>query len=235
MKRTAQFLTSLLIVLVTFSAASAQESPRDRGIALYKQGNIDLAVPLLEEAVGRAGRQDAELWNYLGLAYLKKQQIKKGRLALENAVKLDSGNLSYRSFLAYAYLLDKQEKKARAEADNVLALDPKNVWAYYVRGRANLSSFNFDEAIADAGRMLALDSNSAQAYTVKSDTIFGKFIERVKRNSSLKSGQELLQEAGDILRECLRSCQNNIDAQSQQQKLDIIEAFKECCATTGWR
>lgn len=215
------------LVILAFRAVHAQESPRDRGIALYKQGDTDQAIKLLEaESGGAAGGSDAEVWNYLGLAYLKKQEIKKGRLALEKAVKLDSDNVSYRSFLAYAYLLEKQEKKARAEADKVLTRDPKNVWAYYVRGRASLNDSNFDQALENADKMSALDSKNPRTFTLRSDAFFGKFIRELKKGAHLWEERDLLRKAAEPLRECLSHCKDGSEIRTQQEKLDIIEAFE---------
>jgi Flp pilus assembly protein TadD len=105
-------------VAFAFTAARGQDSTRDRGIGLFNQGDFTRAAAVLEEASSEpGGKTDARLWNYLGLAYLKKVEIKNARTALEKAVKLEPGNLSSRSYLGYVYLLDKQEKKARAEVE----------------------------------------------------------------------------------------------------------------------
>jgi len=222
--------TLLCILLISFTAIGtiiAQDSTRDRGIGLFNQGDFNRAAAVLEEAsLGPGGKTDARLWNYLGLAYLKKGAVKKSRTALEKAVKLEPGNLSARSYLAYAFLLDKQEKKARAEVQAVISQDPKNVWAYYVRSRVNINSSDFDDAILDAEKILNLDPDNPQARSVMADAIFGKAMLRLMKGFPLSGERGLLQKAGDILRECLRSCKNNTDAQIQQEKLEIIEAFE---------
>jgi len=222
--------TLLCIILISFTACGtilAQDSTRDRGIGLFNQGDFTRSAAVLEEAsLEPGGKTDARLWNYLGLAYLKKGEVKKSRTALEKAVKLEPGNLSSRSYLAYAYLLDKQEKKARAEVEAVISQDPKNVWAYYVRGRVNINSSDFEDAILDAEKIINLDPDNPQARSVMADAIFGKAMLRLMKGATLSNERGLLQKAGDILRECLRSCKNKAEAQIQQEKLEIIEAFE---------
>jgi TonB family protein len=221
--------TLLCILLISFTACGtilAQDSTRDRGIGLFNQGDFDESAAVLEKASLEPGaKTDARLWNYLGLAYLKKGEIKKSRIALEKAVKLEPGNLSARSYLAYAYFLDKQEKKARAEIQAVISQEPKNVWAYYVRCRININSGDFDDAILDAEKILNLDPDNPQARSVMADAIFGKVMLRVMKGAAFSNERGLLQKAGDILRECLRSCKNRAEAHVQQEKLEIIEAF----------
>jgi Flp pilus assembly protein TadD len=112
----------ILFIAFAFTAVHAQDSTRDRGIGLFNQGDFNRSAAVLEEAsLEPGGKTDARLWNYLGLAYLKKGDVKKSRTALEKAVKLEPGNLSSRAYLGYAYMLDKQEKKARAEIQAVIA------------------------------------------------------------------------------------------------------------------
>jgi len=186
-----------------------------------------MAIPQLEEAARTAGRSDAELWNYLGLAYLKKNESKKGRESLETAVALEPANHTYRTFLAYAYFLNKDETKARREIEQVLSAERKNAWAFYVRAKINIGSAQFDKAIDDANRISALDQNNPLAFTIKADANFGKFVERLKKGRRFADERELLQRAGDDLRRCLRECPNNAEAAAQQDKLEVIEAFED--------
>lgn len=225
--KTRPFAILILLIAFAFTSARAQDSTRDRGIGLFNQGDFIRSAAVLEEAsLEPGGKTDARLWSYLGLAYLKKGEIKKSRTALEKAVKLEPGNLSSRSYLAYAYLLDKQEKKARAEVEAVISQDPKNVWAYYVRSRVNINNSDFEDAILDAEKIINLDPDNPQARSVMADAIFGKAMLRLMKGYRLSDERGLLQKAGDVLRECLRSCKNKAEAQIQQEKLEIIEAFE---------
>jgi TonB family protein len=58
------------------------------------------------------------------------------------------------------------------------------------------------------------------------DAIFGEAMLRLMKGGALSKERGQLQKAGDILRECLRTCKNKTDAQIQQEKLEIIEAFE---------
>lgn len=85
------FLAAALLTAI-LANASAQVGERERGIKLYKQGNDVEAVAVLEKiSKQKAFASDAEVLNYLGLAYSNTDDHKKARKTLEKAVKLSTG------------------------------------------------------------------------------------------------------------------------------------------------
>lgn len=215
----------LILIFAVVCPALAQDPGREQAIALFKQGEIDRALPLLEKASNGA---DAEILNYIGLAYISKRDYKKGSNSLEKAVGLEPGNLTYRSNLAYAYLLNEDLKKARKEAEKVLAGDPNRAVGYFIRGRANLMDGKIGSARTDAFKALAIEPLYAQAHTLKADAIFQNFVAAARKNGRRwKDEVQSLIPAEETLLKCLEQCVKNPDRQIQETRLDWIRGFLE--------
>jgi Flp pilus assembly protein TadD len=106
------FLFFLLIL--SFVSFAFAQTEREKGIELFKQGKNKEAVAVLEQA-SKKRKTDAEIWNYLGLAYIKINNLKKAVKAIEKSVGLEPQNALYQTNLAYAYLLSNKLGKARDE------------------------------------------------------------------------------------------------------------------------
>lgn len=114
------FYLIIAFFVLTSSVAeiSAQQSDRDRGIDLYKQGRDAQAIAVLEKvAKQKEFNDDSEIWNFLGLSYINSDDSKKAQKALEKAVKLQPENSIYRANLAYVYLLTRKIDKSQNEAE----------------------------------------------------------------------------------------------------------------------
>jgi tetratricopeptide (TPR) repeat protein len=145
----------LTIILATFASA---QSERDEGIELYKKENYKEAINVLQKASKqKETKTDAEVWNYLGLAYLKDNDTKKAIKALEKAVNFNASNATYQTNLAYAYLFGNKINKAQEESAKAIALNPQNADAYYIRGYASFLEDKSDEAINDADKAIGIN------------------------------------------------------------------------------
>jgi Flp pilus assembly protein TadD len=127
-------VAAFFCLFVGFVQAQAE---REKGIELYKQGKNEAAVAALEKASSQT-KTDGEVWNYLGLAYLRNESFKKAVKAIEKAVSLNPQSAIYQTNLAYVYYLSGKLDKARDESAKALLLNPQSADAYYVRGSANL-------------------------------------------------------------------------------------------------
>src|SRR5882757_1108764 len=95
-KRVSMNLVGLVLILFGSCIASttllAQSEPAQLadtkiGIKLFQAGNIAEAMQHLRQAVKQDDR-DADAWHFLALSYLKLDQNKDARKALEHAVAL---------------------------------------------------------------------------------------------------------------------------------------------------
>ena len=97
-------------------------------------GNDLEAILALEELVKQKQyASDAEIINYLGLAY-QTRWTKELPQDVRKAVKLQPANMYIvRTFLMFT--LARQLNKSQEQARNAIELDPSNVSAYFVMGR----------------------------------------------------------------------------------------------------
>lgn len=217
-------LTLALIVLFLLVLSIQAQTTRDEAIALFNKGDIEGSFPLLLKAAAENGR-DAEIQSYLGIAYLRRSDAAKGIACLEKAVKLQPSDLSHRSNLASAYLVNGDLKKAGKEADRAISAGAKIAAAYYVRGRVYLKNGKFDLAGKDADTVLSIDPANARGHTLKVDSLFEIYIESVKKTLQWKEGLNKLSEAKRLLKDCLKTCSGTSERDSQEKRLELIEAF----------
>lgn len=66
----------VLLVLFTFTAFAQEQTDRDKGIDLYRQGEYEKAVEHLQNRV-KAEEKDRLAWVYLGASYVKLKKEKE--------------------------------------------------------------------------------------------------------------------------------------------------------------
>lgn len=213
-------------LLVSVSGVFAQVGERERGIELYKQGNYAQAIDVLEGVSRRDdAKNDAEVWNYLGLSYVEGEKLKSGINALEKAVKLKPENADFRTNLAYAYLLNGKMGDANSEIRKAFALDPKNVRVLYVRGTARLREEKIGDALDDAETIINIDKNYTMGYALKSDALIALFGKSIGGRELAKGEAEFLRKAIEPLEYCLKYCQNNPNLNALNGRLEAAKAF----------
>src|SRR5262245_58514694 len=112
--RLISFVVRLLVVFVmawsccafarSQTPAGLNDTGRERGIQLYKDGNTKAAIDVLISVVKR-DKRDVDAWYYLGLALTRNNQITKGRQAFEAATTLLPDFGPAHTGLAYTLML----------------------------------------------------------------------------------------------------------------------------------
>jgi len=221
---TAAFIVVLLLVLCCYG----QSNPRDVAIRHYIDGRNPEAVQSLKELIKQAKySNDAELIEYLGLAYLRTSENKDARKMLEEAVKLDPSNGTYRANLAYSYLLERKIGRARKEADKAIELDPSNMPAYYVLGRAELWESETGDAMRTADKMISLDPGFPPGYMLKSDTLVAILGKKVAAGSSVKDEISLLADSVAVLEDGLKNMKQESYQKAVKEMLESARAFHD--------
>lgn len=152
MKLTISKLILIFIISLTFSfLAFGQVTELEKGIELYKQKKYEAAASVFKQ-LSKANKKDAEIWNYLGLAYFNNEKYKDARKSFIKAVKLSPQNSSYRVNLAYAYLYTNKRKDSKDEINKAIQLDPKNINAYILRATNSFWEGKYVETISDSVR-----------------------------------------------------------------------------------
>lgn len=227
MQNSLRKLVCIFVFILSFAGfAFSQQTGREKGIELYNQGKYSEAVSILQSlSKQKETKNDAIIWNYLGLAYLENKEFKNARKALEKAVKLNSQSSELRANLAYAYLLTKKINDAQSEIAKAIQLDPKNVAAYYLRGTARLWEGKLNDALADVDTMIGINPKYEAAYTLKSDTLIAVFGKNVGEGSTGKAEIGYLQKAAEALEYCLKNCQPESSLTRVRERLEAVNAF----------
>jgi len=118
-----------------------------------------------------AHRDNADVWNYLGLAYVQAGDSKDARKAFQKAVGLQPSDPTFRVNLAMALLLGGQIDKSQSEARAALKLEPKNAGAFYVLGTGYLWEGKIEDAGRLADEMINIDPAFPGGYILKYETM----------------------------------------------------------------
>src|SRR5687767_9490382 len=119
-----QIVFAFAFILFSGIYADAQIE-RDKGIVFYNQGNYREAIGNLKKAT-KNSPSDIQGWTYLGLSYLKNEDIKNAIKTLRKAVELSPKDTVARFGLAYAHLLKNNLEDARSQAGILLESNPKS-------------------------------------------------------------------------------------------------------------
>ncbi len=131
--------------------------------AFYQdQGRNDLAVPLLEKAIGRSPG-DAAVVFALAKSYDAVGAWISAQDYYKKAIELDRGNLGYRLALAERYYANDLSNQAISMWRESVALRPSLVEIRLKLASAYLCLEQFPEAIREYERILQLDPNNAAA------------------------------------------------------------------------
>lgn len=224
MKHFSVIFTLCLVLAIQGYAQSA----RDEAISLYKKGDNENAIVSLKKALAE-NEQDAELQNYLGLAYLKKKDVGKGLSHLEKASKAQPGSTEYKINLAYGYLIRRDFKKARQIADSVIDTGTQNPAALIVRGKARLGENQEELAEKDADAVLAIEPGNTLAHTLKADAIFQRYANNVRITGRWRD-VEILRTADEVLKRCLEKCADKSEKEIQESRRELLGVFIEAAA-----
>lgn len=217
-----------LFLLANFTFA---QSERENGIKLYKEGKYKEAVAELEKA-SKENKKDAEIWNYLGLAFFNIKDYVKSVKAFDGAIEINPQSASYITNRAYAYLRGGGLIQARRDSGRAIELDGKNATAYFIRSIANFRGGKIENAMEDIDKSITLNSDYAAAYGHKADILlagFGKDTEKSKPIINI----DLLKRAKDVLESCAKNCSNNAQKEYQVKRIEGLSAFYEYFKENG--
>lgn len=220
-------LIVLFLSAVTISAQVQDfKSLKQDGIELYNKGEFRDAMSTLARAGKfKEAENDAELWNYLGLSYLERDDAKNALKSLEKAAKIAPLNAVYRSNLAFLYLMERKINKAQAEIEKAIAIDPNSANAYYIRGMANLWERKSQDALADAEKGISVNPKYSPAYVLKADVFIYEFGKGWAEKSPLKDNVQWLARAQEALEICEKDCVKDQNFKDAESKLDSVKAF----------
>lgn len=115
-----------------------------KAVKLTNQGDLAGAIQLYEQAAEASAQ--ADIWDGLGLLYLRVGRKDDAFHAFERAIERDSEYLLSYAHVGAIYLKEQQYKELLAVAKRALAIDPKWLTGYAFLGEALLRSGDLEGA-----------------------------------------------------------------------------------------
>lgn len=204
----------------------AQTSELERAIDLYRQGSYASSLTILDRLSKTAGKQNPTVWNYLGLNYLKIDDMREARKMFEIAVKLAPSDSTIQSNYGFVMLSERELNKAREAFSRAIDLNPNNSSAYFLRGTLNFWESNLEIALSDATRAVNLEKNLALAYILRAEVLLAKFGTQVPSGKPTGEDLKLIDQAVATLEDCNSVC--SPDARSERDaRISGLKVFKE--------
>lgn len=199
----ASFPFAALAFLQTAAMPGSEE--RERGIALYKQGQFADAAKVLRQVVQK-NKVDDEGWYRLGLALLQQPtEAKNAAKAFATALKLRPNFAPAHVGLGYAFLQRNKLYDAMSEAGLALRIDPHIPDAHYILAATRLRAGANAEALKHAETTVQLDPQFSLAYLLKSQAVLSSIVDKQQSGSkeSPEAGTARYREAAAALEQYL--------------------------------
>ena len=224
-------------------AQQPQSAELERGVELYRQGDMKGAARSLRAAVKRESKRDPRAWLYLGQALIARGELRDARKAIERALSLDPNSAGARAGLAFLHMSAGRPRDAEREAVRALELDPDHIDAHYVVGVVRLREGAWLRAIEKADAIIKLNERAAHAYALKSEALLGLH----ERARSILSDEtrgaydydhatveqaraaqpSRLKEAAENLEKYLALAPNAPDAAAKREQIEALLAYAE--------
>lgn len=209
-------LCLLIIVFGLHAAVAQQPGPSlDQGVQLYKQGDYDGAIKILQDVVSR-NPDDADAWYYLGLAFHVQGVTGSARMPFERVVELRPRSADAHAKLAYILILADEPQKAIALAQRAIELGDLSAEPHYAIAEASLRTHiasrggtqQLELVLREAENTLRIDPNFSLALLTRSFAHYHL---------------EQYSEAAENLKSFLALASDNEDAKSWQEHLLKLE------------
>jgi len=153
-------LAVLAVACLSFPACSRSGSGNalDQCEIAIAAGRYDQAVPILNAEV-RKSPEDADLIQWLGLAYWKMGQIDKAAECFETAQRLLPGDARPSEYLGYVETQRKRWPQAEAALARSLRASPKNTRAWTALALVRMGTNNLSSAQSYLKEAIRIDTN----------------------------------------------------------------------------
>jgi tetratricopeptide (TPR) repeat protein len=141
----------------------ARETVQVLGLALYLTGQINDAIPFLEQTRNWAPNNN-ELTYALGMAFIQTRQPAKARDSFARMFGVTTDSASAHLVTAQMMIRLELEELAETELKQAIEKDPKLPQAHYLLGQIAVYRTRYDEGIALLEKEIALNPGNAMAY-----------------------------------------------------------------------
>ncbi len=186
------------------------------GIALVKQGRNEKGAQFLEDAITLFDK-DAEVWNFLGIAYWRLGDSERAQDRFEKAIELDPDNAIFSVNFGSFYVTMAQKTKSSPDLQRAVqhfqtavSRDPLLASAYNGLGGALKLQGKRDEALLNWEKALEIDPN----YALSAYNLAVVYLEKENKSRALEYCQRYLSIKGKTL--------------TRAEREDIEQLIKDC-------
>jgi TonB family protein len=222
------FFSFVMLFLIVGSSITQAQQPNTiseetkRGIELYNQNKNEEAIQSLRLAV-KANKQDAEAWNYLGLALARGGNQQEARKAFEQSLKINPNGVKPRVSLTAVLLNLNKVKDAEKEAKKTLAIAPQSAEAHYAMALVFLrKQKSSQKALNELDSALKIEPKFSKAWLTKSQAYIDMFSEEFSED---KSRFIYLKQAADAIEEYLKLEPNDKDAVMLRERMEALRFY----------
>jgi TonB family protein len=179
------------------AAAAGATGDTARGIGLYIQGNYKDAIKALRDATKKR-KEDADAWLYLGMAYVRTDEAKKAREALQTARQLRPQHEATLNALTVALINGGDDFGALQVANEAVKHSKQNFETHYLLAAINYRLGRLPQALEGAEAALKLNPAFPSAHYLKGQTLLN-LSDQARTNASSETPElrKLLQEKSD--------------------------------------
>jgi Flp pilus assembly protein TadD len=166
-----QGMASDLNIVRSVGQSPAALSPEVRqSVDLIQNNKLAEAIELLQGAV-KKNSEDAEAWQYLGVALSRQGKIDDARRAYEKAARLRPESPAPRTGLAHCFLLSGKLQEAEKEAQKALKLNPKSDEARYFLAAVRLNEGKSFDAVEEVEKAIEINPSFTAAFALKTQAL----------------------------------------------------------------
>ncbi|MCK4948238.1 MAG: tetratricopeptide repeat protein [Candidatus Aureabacteria bacterium] len=140
------------------------------GVTYDAMDDVDKSIEFFKKAV--ALKEDAVVFSYLGMAYIKKNDLNEAEKCLLKAKELKPGLKEALFSLGLLYFKRLEFNKAEEQYMTVLKEDPEDIAALSMMGVIKEKQNNMDEAVDYYKKVLSINANVPGAHLSLGDIYF---------------------------------------------------------------
>ncbi len=145
-----------------------------QAITNLQKNRLPEAIELLQQAI-KQNVNDADAWQYLGIASFRIGKIEVAKQAFEKSISLRSDVATSHTGLASCFLALNKTNEAEKEARLALKINPRSDEARYFLSAIKLKIEDFNNAIIEADNALEINSAFKEALILKNLAVFEIF------------------------------------------------------------
>lgn len=182
--------------LASGQSSSTISSDVQQAIEMLQKNQIPAAIELLQQAV-KKNSQDAEGWQFLGVAFFRQGKAEDAKRAFEQSARLRPNSAAPHNGLASCFLQLGKLREAEKEAQQALKLNPQSDEARYFLAAVRLKDGDAFGAVEEVEKAIQINPSFTTALALKNQALVEVFSRVI--DPALQPNEDVEREQGLIL------------------------------------